>query len=169
MNIIKEFSEFNGPKDTALWKVEINSKAKTYGLTPEEIENVFNYYTHEEYVDFKTEYNKKTKEEYDKYPIAKWQLSKSVEVEKLFFTNVKYEIKGDVVYATTKFEIKFTDDFDRGDVIGWTEGFHRFAQLVPMVQIYNLVNKIEHSEVNKKERKFTEDLVRNEKWNVEKA
>lgn len=168
MNIIKEFSEFKGPKDSVQWKVEISSHATT-DLTIEDIKRVFNYYSHPENIDFKTEFNKK-RGEYDKYPVAKWQLSKSDELENLFFNSIKFEIKDDgVVYANIKFQISFTEEFDRGDVIEWVEGFSRYGQLVPMVRMYNIVNKVDDDEeMYEKEKKFTADLVRNQKWKIEK-
>jgi len=168
MKIIKEFSEFKeGPKDTTLWSVEIRSHANTQGLSHDEIDKIFKYYNHPEYLDFKSEM-KKSDAKYDEYPVAKWQLSKSAELENLFFNSLTFEIKDDVAYAAIKFEISFTDGFDRGDVIGWTEGFSRFAQLVTMIHGYNLVNKIDTGETYEKEFEFTKDLIRNQKWKVEK-
>ena len=139
MKIIKEFAEFKeGPKDTVLWSVEVKSHANTNGLTDVEIGDIFEYHNHEEYTDFKTDFNKKMSDEYNKYAVAKWQLAKTEEIERLFHDNIKYSIKDDVVYVTTKFEISFTDSFDKGDVLGWTEGFNRIAKLVPMIHMYHL-------------------------------
>ena len=139
-------------KETTKWKVEVTSKANTYGLSDIEIKELFNYHNHTEYVDFKTEMKEKDKQ-YDIYPVAKWQLEKGNEVEQLFHNNIKFEINGDIVTVSTNFEVTFTDSFEKDDVLTWVEGFHRYSKLVPMVAMYNIMNKSFDEERNKKERK----------------
>ena len=154
-------------KETTKWKVEVTSKANTYGLSDEEIKELFNYHNHTEYVDFKTEMKEKDKQ-YDIYPVAKWQLEKGNEVEQLFHNNIKFEINGDIVTVSTNFEVTFTDSFEKDDVLTWVEGFHRYSKLVPMVAMHNIVNKSFDEERNKKERKFTEELSNNEDYKIVK-
>lgn len=154
-------------KETTKWKVEVTSKANTYGLSDIEIKELFNYHNHTEYVDFKTEMKEKDKQ-YDIYPVAKWQLEKGNEVEQLFHNNIKFEINGDIVTVSTNFEVTFTDSFEKDDVLNWVEGFHRYSKLVPMVAMYNIMNKSFDEERNKKERKFTEELSNNEDYKIVK-
>lgn len=155
-------------KETTNWKVEVTSETSTHGLSDEQIKELFNYHNHPEYVDFKNEMKEKDKQ-YDIYPVAKWQLEKGDEVEQLFHNNIKFEINGDIVKVSTKFEVTFPDSFEKDDVLSWTEGFHRYSKLVPMVAMYNIINKSSDEERNKKERKFTEELSNNEIHKIVKS
>lgn len=148
-------------KEKTNWKVEVSSKASTHGLSDEQIKELFVYHNHPEYVDFKNEMKEKDKQ-YDIYPVAKWQLEKVHEVEQLFHNNIKFEINGDIVTVSTNFEVTFPDSFKKDDVLNWTEGFHRFSKLVPMVAMYNIMNNSFDEERNEKEKKFTEELSNNE-------
>lgn len=154
-------------KETTNWKVEVTSGASTHGLSTEEIKELFNYHNHPEYVDFKNEMKEKNKK-FDIYPVAKWQLEKGDEVELSFHNNIRFEINVDIVTVTVNFEVTFPDSFKKDDVLSWTEGFHRYSKLVPMVAIYNIMNKSLDEERNKKERKFTEELANNEIYKIVK-
>jgi hypothetical protein len=170
MRIIKEFAEFEekGPKETNLWRVTVKSHAKLNGLTSDDVDKLLDINTYTEHLDFKEEHNKKMKEEYDKYPLAKWQLAKGVEIENLFFDNLDFKIEGDKAYVDTKFEVFFTEQFDERDVIGWAEGFNRITKAFLMQGMKNIVNKTHDENKNKIEYQFLKDLLSNEEFVVRK-
>jgi len=119
-------------KEENKWSYKITSHSRTHGMSPEQINEVLNCYKHEEYQDFRNEMSKKNKI-YDQYPTAKWQLEKSDQIEQMWHENLKYEIKGDEVYAEVEFEVTLPKSFSKGDVVEWCEGFHRLRQIHPMI------------------------------------
>ncbi len=114
------------------WSYKVTSHTKTQGLTQEQIDGIMNCYKCEEYQEFRTEMREKNKQ-YDQYPVAKWQLEKSDDIEQTWHDKLKYEIRGDEVYAEVEFEITLPESFDKGDVVQWCEGFHRLRQIYPMM------------------------------------
>lgn len=113
------------------WSYKVTSHAKTQGFNAEQISEILNCYQHEEYQDFRNQMREKNKK-YDQYPVAKWQLEKSDEIEQTWHNNLKYEIRGDEVYAEVEFDVTMPESFEKGDVVEWCEGFHRLREIHPM-------------------------------------
>lgn len=118
-------------QENSTWKYKVTSYANTLGLSNDEIKKILDCYNHEEYQDFRNEMREKNKQ-YDNHPVAKWQVEKSDTIEQTWHNNIKYEINGDRVDVSIEFEVSFPDDFDRGDVIEWCEGFNRLGAINPM-------------------------------------
>lgn len=163
--IITEFSKFKN--DSVLWNIRITSTASTNGLTSEEIDNILNSYKDEENQDFKAKMKSQNKE-YDKYPVSKWQIEKIEEIENSFYENLKYEIINDEVNLEIEFQIEFTSEFEKGDVIEWSEGINRIRKAYPMSQMGNIVKNNFNEQLSKKAYKFLDELYHNENITVKK-
>lgn len=114
------------------WTYKVTSHAKTNGFNTKQISEILNCYQHEEYQEFREKMREKNKA-YDQYPVAKWQLSKSDEIEQTWHNNLKHEIRGDEVYVEVEFDVTFPESFEKGDVVQWCEGFHRLSGIHPMI------------------------------------
>lgn len=170
MKIIKEFAEFEeqGPKETNLWRVIVKSHADLNGLSSDDVANLLDINNYTEHLEFREEHSKKMKEEYGKYPVAKWQLTKKDEIENLFFDNLDFKIKGDKAYIDTKFEVFFTEEFDERDVIEWSEGFNRITKAFLMQKMKKIIDKTLDKDKNEIEFQFLKDLTSNEEFIVRK-
>lgn len=118
-------------------------------------------------------WNKKMQDEYDQYPVAKWQNKKSAEVEELFTNSLKYKIEDDKVSVDVNFEVAFTKTFTKGDVYEWVEGLHRLVSAHSMIQMEKIINSNKEEkpfdeELSKREREFLTNLTRSQRWIVKK-
>jgi hypothetical protein len=161
-NIIKEFAEFKELQDTSTWKVSVSSHANMNSLTKELVDKVMDCYHHDEYQDFINTSDKKLTD-VQEHPTAIWQIKKNREIETKFFDNFKYTIKDGQVSTHTEFEIKFTNDFDKNDVLDWTEGMNRFCQIHPMTYM----RKPKLDDTYQEEKNFLHELRKNQKIKIE--
>ncbi len=150
-------------QDTSTWKVLVSSHANMNSLTKELVDKVLNCYHHEEYQDFIKDSDKKL-EDGNEHPVSVWQIKKNREIETKFFDNFKYTIVDGTVSTHTEFEIKFTEDFDKDDVLDWTEGMNRFCQIHPMTYI----NKPKLDDTYQEEKKFLYELRKNQVIKIDK-
>ena len=146
------------------WKISIESSANQDSLTISQIDNVLNCYNDEEYQDFLSSMKEKDKE-YDAYPVAKWQIDKSRNIEKTFFDKMTHAVNDNVVKVSVNFDISFPNDFDKDDVRSWVESLHRLVQIHPMTKQKQIIREKELFDENlaKREHLFLQELVNNEK------
>lgn len=104
---------------------------------------------------------------YDEYPVAKWQLAKAKEIEELWHNNIDYTINNENVKVSVNFNVDLPKDWDKSDVITWTEGFNRLNQVLLIYQMEKLV-KDNNYHIDKEENNFLHRLSENQKFSVEK-
>jgi hypothetical protein len=110
-------------------------------------------------------------DEYDQYPVAKWQNQKGAEVEESFKNAFKYKIDGDKVSVDVNFETVFTKNFTKGDVYQWVEGLDRLVKAHSMIQMEKIMGRKEKpfdEELSKREREFLLNLSKSQRWQVKK-
>lgn len=142
------------------WKVSVTSSANKNNLSVAQLDRIFSCYNEDSYQEFRNEIREKNKK-YDKYPTAKWQLEKADSIEKMWHSNVKYTIDGDIIKADVVVEVDFPTEFDKDDVLNWVEGFNRLNQVYLMVQMKDIVAGLT---VNTNENEFLEELTNNQKF-----
>ena len=152
-------------EDTTTWKVHLYSKSKKHNLSDNQIDDVLHCFNDEDIKKFKADFNKKMRDEYNQYPLAKWQNDKTEEIENKFFDNLKYNIFNNIVEISIEFEIKFTDYFDNIDVHNWAHGLNRLRKIHPMIQQKKIINK---EEIDDNEEHFLNELCDNEHISVTK-
>lgn len=150
-------------KDTTNWKISLSSKSNKHNLSDKQIEDVLHCYNDEDYQKFKSDFNKKMRDEYDQYPVTKWQNAKSEEIENKFLNNIKYNIIEDIVEVSIEFEMKFTENFCSDDVINWTHGLNRLRKIHPMIQQKKIIKK---EYIDDNEEHFLNELCDYENINV---
>ena len=143
-----------------LWKVTISSFANRNNLSDSQLDKIFTCYNRDKYQDFKKEMTEKNKE-YDKYPVAKWQLEKANSIEKLWHNSIKYSIIEDVVSVSVSLDVEFPTEFDKDDVLMWVEGFTRLNLVYNFVQMEDIVAEIE---IDRNENVLLNELVDNQKF-----
>ena len=158
------------PEDK-LWKIEIHSETITNGLTTEQVEDVLDVLNDEYHVEYQKNWNKKMQDEYNQYPVAKWQIQKGTEIEETFRNSLKYNIVDDKVSVDVVFDVTFLENFDKGDVYQWIEGLDRLVKAHSNIQIEKLMGRKEKpfdEELSKQEREFLLNLTKNQRWEVKK-
>ena len=159
------------PEEDKPWKIEIHSETNTNGLTEDQVKDVLDVLNDEYHVEYQKNWNKKMQDEYEQYPVAKWQNKKSTEVEELFKKALKYKIDGDKVSVDVSFEVSFTKNFTKGDVYEWVEGLHRLVSAHAMIQMEKIMGRKEKpfdEELSKQEREFLINLSKSQRWEVKK-
>jgi len=121
--IIKEFSEFN---TNTKWHVKMSSSAKKYGLSNEQIQSVLHSNTDPINVEFHNELDSSINKKYDSDSVS-WQTSKKAELNTLLNNNLSIDIN-DIVTVTIEYDVEFPNDWDKGDISGWCEGFTKINQ-----------------------------------------
>jgi len=158
-------------KKEIMWSIYIKSSANTMGLSKEDVEDaIFSIKSDHSRTNKKNFYDK-TREEY-KGTIAVWQMDKSEEVERNFINGLSVKFDEDVVTVETKFEMAFPDDWDRGDVSYWVDGFNRLTleylelSMERMVALYKADEKFDDIK-NKKIINVLREIERNQNWNIQ--
>lgn len=162
----------NKPEDK-IWKVEIKSETDTNGLTNEQLNEVLDVLNDDYTLERQNNFNKKMSDEYDQYPVSKWQNQKVVEIEELFRNSLKYKIDEDKVVVDVNFNVTFTENFTEGDVYQWVQGLHRLVDAHSTLQIDKLMKSFKEGksfdeELSKRERQFLLNLIQSQDWKVKK-
>jgi hypothetical protein len=154
------------------WKIEIHSETNTNGLTNKQLNDVLDVLNDDYTLERQNNFNKKMSDEYDQYPVAKWQNQKVVEIEELFRNSLKYKIDNDKVLVDVNLEITFPDNFTEGDVYQWVQGLHRLVDAHSTLQIDKLMKSFKEGnfdeELSKRERQFLLNLIQSQDWKVKK-
>ena len=172
MRIIKEFSNFNNNNNN--WHVKMTSQAGTNGLSNNQIESSLHSNIDPDNVKFHKEFNAKMDSKYDN-PNARWQTDKRVELDKLFNDNLSYQIDDDIVNITVEYDVEFPNDWDRGDIIGWCEGFNKISKAYHYSHSERIVKRYKddptgiirdenHSEI----KDFLDEIASNQKFEITK-
>ena len=148
------------------WKINITSEASKNTLTDEQLADIFKSFFSEKYQKFRNDMIESDKK-YDEYPVAKWQLAKAKEIEELWHNNIDYTINNENVKVSVNFNVDLPKDWDKSDVITWTEGFNRLNQVLLIYQMEKLV-KDNNYHIDKEENNFLHRLSENQKFSVEK-
>lgn len=153
------------------WKIKIHSEINKNGLTNEQVEDVLNVLNDEYYLEYQSDWNKKMQDEYDQYPVAKWQNQKGTEIDETFRNSLTYRIFDDRVIVDVEFEATFTPVFTKGDVYQWVKGLDRLLDAHSMIQMNKLVKSYKEGsvfdeELSKKEREFLLNLSKSQRWEV---
>lgn len=160
----------NKPEDK-LWKIEIHSETNTNGLTTDQVKDVLDVLNDEYHLEYQKNWNKKMQDEYNQYPVAKWQIQKGVEIEETFRNSLIYNIVDDKVSVDVVFDVTFPKSFSKGDVYQWIEGLDRLVKAHSMIQIEKLMSRKEKpfdEELSKQERELFLDLIKCQRWEVKK-
>lgn len=145
------------------WNVDITSHADRKNLSNEQLSKIFNCFNSEGYQEFKNEMIESNKK-YDIYPTAKWQLDKADSIEKIWHSKITYSTtNNNVVNVNINIDIDFPKNFDKDDVIIWTEGIDRLNKVYLMVQMEDIVKS---NSIDRDENRFLEELVNNQKFKV---
>lgn len=150
---------------TIPWKIVVTSFADRKNLSDEQLSSIFNCFKHDEYQDFRNSMIEKDKM-YDIYPVGKWQLEKSREIEELWHNNINYTTdNNNIVNVCINLTINYPISFEDYDIIEWTEGIRRLKLIYSMIQMKNIINSIP---VDDEENRFIDELCDNGKIKIEK-
>jgi len=159
-------------KKEIMWSIYIKSSANTMGLSKEDVEDaIFSIKSDHSRTNKKNFYDK-TREEY-KGTVGEWQMDKSEEVERNFINGLSVKFDEDVVTVETKFEMTFPDDWDRGDVSIWVEGFNRLTieylelSMERMVALYKSDQSFDDVK-NKLILTVLKEIEKNQNWDIKK-
>lgn len=161
---VKESKE----EDKNVWHFRVKTEAKTR-LSSDLVDLVLNSTKDEETINFYKEFTKKGIQDYPG-GVGNWQIAKSQEVRDIWDDSISYDQSGNTIKATVEFDIDFPVEFDKDDVINWCEGFSKIGQSYWLNKGERIVKGklVLEEEENKNEIKlFINDLIRNQKFDVE--
>lgn len=127
-----------------LWNISISSQSEDMGLTKEEINYLMTLFNDPEYRKDYIHIKEQVRNAHPDSKVAIWQCDKGVEIDKLFEDNLKFDISNDEVHIVCDYNVYFTQSFDEGDVSCWATGLHHLSQILPQIEMKNIIRSYEN-------------------------
>jgi hypothetical protein len=161
MKYIKTFESYE-PESTSIFNIVVKSRVDED--QQDKLEEIINLYHDEDYQEAHRELRDKKLSwpEYKDHPILRWQVNKGHEIDDKFFSNI--EINGNEVIS--KFSVELPSDWDRGTILEWVEGFHKYRSILPMVTMEKMANKKDYEYLDSY-KEVVKNLARNSRVEYE--
>lgn len=161
---LKKYNEVKSFNLDTRWLVDISSTVNnTFQLSKELLEDAIQSPNDPIIKQFHEDLHSKMNTNH-KSDVLDFQINKKNEIKRLFMKNLQLDFNEDKITLSTKFFIEFPKDWERGDVIGWCEGFNRINCEWLFLQSEKFLTR--DNDLHIKVKDFFDEILKNEKFNV---